>query len=142
MNKLNTLLRGVYTLGLCLILVQAAHAQSVLPQGSVLNFVKATVNGQSNAIFALTNPTANYADVTFTFYGQDGNPISSSANPVRHRLAPKGQLSMGANDLFAASAVDGWVQVTSPTPGLIGSYVLGDFANTLEGAEPGAPLST
>jgi hypothetical protein len=146
--KFNTLLRVVYTLGLSLVLSPFASAQSVVPQGSVLNFVKATVDQQSNAGFSVMNPTSNYADVQFTFYGLDGNPIVSSTqnpnlvNPVRYRVAPKGQVSMSARDLFAATTVDGWVQVTSPTPGLTGSYLLGDFSSTLEGAKPAAAVTT
>ena len=56
-NKINTLLRGVYTLGLCLILSPLALAQTGQPIQSELNFVKATVGGsQSNVGFAVTNP--------------------------------------------------------------------------------------
>ena len=137
-TKVNTLLRVVYTVGLSLILSGAAFAQTVaIPPASVLNFVEATVNDRSNASFSVTNPTSNYADVTFTFYGLDGNPVSSglNLNPVRHRVAPKGQISVRAGDLFAASNADGWVQVTSPTAGLAGFYLLGDFAAKFEGAE-------
>ena len=130
--KFNTLLRVVYTLGLSLILAQAAFAQT--PQ-SVLNFAKTTVNERANTGFAVTNPTSAYADVTFTFYGFDGNPISSGlVNPVRYRVAAKGQLSMRANEVFGGLKIEGWVQVTSPTPGLTGSYLTGDFTTTLEGA--------
>src|SRR2546427_8527905 len=111
--KLDTLLRAVYTLGLPLILAQATSAQSVL------NFARATVNDRLNGGFAVTNPTSNYADVQFTVFGLDGNPVSSGlVNPVRYRVAPKGQISMLASDLFASSKIDGWVQVTSPTSNL------------------------
>src|SRR5581483_7723099 len=142
----NTLLRVVYTLGLSLMLSQFASAQSVVPAGTVLNFTKVTVNGTSNAGFAVINPTSAYADVTFTLYGLDGNPIPTTVaplNPVRYRVAPKGQISMLAGTLFApSSAVDGWVQVTSPTSGLIGSYLSGDFTTTLQGARSGAGMLT
>jgi hypothetical protein len=143
-NKINTLLRGVYTLGWCFILSQVALAQSSPAAKSVLNFVKTTVNDQSNVGFAVTNPTTSYADVQFTFYGLDGNPASSglAVNPVRYRVAPRGQISMLARDLFAASAVDGWVQATSSSAGLTGSYLVGDFAQTLQGAAPATELST
>ena len=94
--KVNTLLRGVYTLAISLILAQAASAQTVL------NFAKATINDRLNAGFAVTNPSSNYADLQFTLYGLDGNPVSSGlVNPVRYRVAPKGQISMLATDLFA-----------------------------------------
>ena len=99
-TKFNTLLRVGYTLSVYLILVQAASAQSVL------NFAKASVGRRLDAGFAVTNPTTNYADVQFTLYGLDGNPVTSGlVNPVRYRVAPKGQISMLASELFAASKV-------------------------------------
>jgi hypothetical protein len=125
-------------------LSQFALAQPSQQPKSVLDFVKTTVSDQSNAGFAVTNPTPNYADVQFTFYDLLGNPVSSglAVNPVRYRVAPRGQISVFARDLFAASAVDGWVQATSSTPGLTGAYLLGDFSKTLEGAAPATELST
>ncbi|PYR90616.1 MAG: hypothetical protein DMG19_05635, partial [Acidobacteria bacterium] len=118
-------------------LAQATSAQSVL------NFARATVNDRLNGGFAVTNPTSNYADVQFTLFGLDGNPVSSGlVNPVRYRVAPKGQISMLASDLFASSKIDGWVQVTSPTSNLSGSYFSGDFATMLGVAESSPPLVT
>src|SRR5919197_1111832 len=123
-TKFNTLLRVSCTLGLCLMWAQAAAAQE--PK-SVLNFVKVTVNERLSAGFTITNPTANFAEVQFTYYGLDGNPISSGLlNPVRYRIAPRGQLAMRANEVFAAANTDGWVQVTSATAGLAGFYLAGD----------------
>jgi hypothetical protein len=119
-----------------LILSQYASAQTVL------NFAKVTVSDRLNAGFAVANPTSNYADVQFTYYGLDGNPVSSGlVNPVRYRLAPKGQISMRASELFAGPRGDGWVQVTSPASGLTGFYLYGDFVNTLEGADSAPALS-
>src|SRR2546427_10542786 len=129
--KVNPLLRVVYTLAISLILAQSASAQTVL------TFAKATVNDRLNAGFTVTNPTSNYADVQFTLYGTDGNPVSSGlVNPVRYRVAPKGQVSMRVSEFFATSKADGWIQATSATSGLTGFYLLGDFATTLEGSEP------
>src|SRR5262245_53564438 len=129
-TKFNTLLRVVYTVGAYLMLSQVASAQSVL------NFAKASVNERLTASFAVTNPTSNYVDVQFTYYGLDGNPVGSGLlNPVRYRLAPRGHISMRANDLFAGSSADGWVQVTSPASGLTGFYMSGDFATSLEGLD-------
>src|SRR6185436_16655208 len=51
-------------------------------------------------------------------------------------------LSLRANELFAGSRADGWVQVTSTTSGLTGFYLSGDFATTLEGSESAPALST
>src|SRR5215831_6907011 len=88
--KFNTLVRLGYTLSVFLVLAQAASAESVL------NFPKPE---RFNAVFAVVNPSSNYADVQFTLYGFDGNPVSSGVvNPVRYRVAPKGQLSIRANE--------------------------------------------
>jgi hypothetical protein len=43
--------------------------------------------------------------------------------------------------VFAASKIDGWIQVTSPTSGLAGYYFSGDFVTTLQGAESSVPLT-
>src|SRR5437867_1598326 len=135
--KFNTALRIVYTLGVSLIVAHPAAAQSVL------NFAKMTVNDRFNTGFAVTNPTPSYADVQFTFYGFDGNPVSTGlVNPVRYRIAPKAQLYMLASDLFAASRVEGWVQATSPVSGLTGSYISGDFASKAEALETSPALTS
>jgi uncharacterized protein DUF5719 len=131
--KFNTLLRVVYTLGVSLILSQYAFAQSVL------NFARTTVDGATatNVGFGVMNPTTNFVDVQFTLYGFEGNPVSTGlVNPVSYRIPPKGQLSMLAGEIFGTAAADGWVQVTSSTSGLIGSFFSGDFVSTLEGLSP------
>ena len=110
---------------------------------TVLNFANATVNDHLNAGFDVTNPTSNFADVQFTIYGLDGNPVSSGlVNPVRYRVAPKGQISMLASELFAAAKTDGWVQVTSSVSALGGYYISGDFATALGGAESASALTS
>ena len=136
-TKFNTPLRVAYTLGVYIILSQSAFAQTVL------NFAKVTVNERLNVGFAVTNPTSNYVDVNFTYYGLDGNPASAGlVNPVRYRIAPKGQISMRAGELFAGSKLDGWVQVTSQTSGLTGFYFSGDFVTSLEGSDSAPALSS
>src|SRR5499433_3561261 len=142
--KFNTLVRVGYTLVVYLILSQSASAQNdPLRPATVLNFVKSTINDRSNPVFSVTNPTSNYADVQFTYYGLDGNPASSGlVNPVRYRVAPKGQISMRASEVFAAAKADGWVQVTSATAGLTGFYLSGDFASTLGGSDSAPALAT
>src|SRR5262249_19114688 len=100
--KSKTILRVGYAIGIYLILSQAAYADTVL------NFLKATINDRLNTTFSIANPTSNYADVQFTYYGLDGSPISSGlVNPVRYRVAPKGQMSMQASELFAGPRADG-----------------------------------
>src|SRR5499433_1149753 len=135
-TRFNAILRGGCSLGLYLLLSQAAYADTVL------NFVKATLDDRLNAAFSIANPTSNYVDVQFTYYGLDGNPVSPGlVNPVRYRVAPKGQISMRASELFAGSRADGWVQVTSTTSGLTGFYLYGDFATRLEGSDSAPNLN-
>ena len=135
--KFNTLLRIVYTLGVSLILSQSAFAESVL------NFARTTVDGVTNAGFGVMNPTTNFVDVQFTLYGFEGNPVSTGlVNPVSYRIPPKGQLSMLATEVFGAAVADGWVQVTSPASGLIGSFFSGDFVSTLDGLSPLSAYAT
>jgi hypothetical protein len=135
--KFDTLLRVVYTLGVSLILSQSALAQSVF------NFSRTTIDGAVNAGFGVMNPTAGFVDVQFTLYGFDGNPVSSGlVNPVSYRIPPRGQISMLASEIFGASAADGWVQVSSATSGLVGSFFAGDFVSTLEGLSPLTAYST
>lgn len=137
MIKFNTVLRVVYTLAVCVVVATPAAAQSVL------NFARTTLDGRQNAGIAVTNPASYYADVQFTLYGLDGNPVASGlVNPVVYRVAPRGQVSMFASDLFAASKVEGWVQATSATSGLIGFSLSGDFSSTLEGSDPSGALTT
>src|SRR5262249_21990340 len=106
------------------------------------NFAKATVSDRFSPGFSVINPTSYYADVQFTYYGLDGNPVASGmVNPVRHRVAPKGQISMRATELFPGTrAADGWVQVTSSTAGLTGVYFTGDFATALEAGDSAQPF--
>ncbi len=128
--KFNTLLRVVSTVGMSLILVHPAAGESVL------NFARTTVSDQLSAGIAVTNPTSTYADVQFTLYSLDGNTVSSGlVNPVRYRVAPRGKISMRATEIFAASRVEGWVQATSSTSGLLGFYFTGDANSSLEGTE-------
>src|SRR5215813_13320099 len=135
-TRFNAILRVGCSLGLYLLLSQAAYADTVL------NFVKATLDNRLNAAFSITNPTSNYADVQFTYYGLVGNPVSPGlVNPVRYRVAPKGQISMRASELFAGSRADGWIQVTSTTSGLTGFYLYGDFATRLEGSDSAPNLN-
>src|SRR5262245_66191732 len=92
-TKINTLLRVVCTLAVYLILSKGAFAQSTL------NFAKATASDRFTAGFAVINPTSNYADIQFTYYGLDGNPVSSgSITPVPYRLRPQAPRPMRATD--------------------------------------------
>jgi hypothetical protein len=76
--KFATVCRSIYAVLLSLVVAHTASG------ASVLNFVKSTVDDHSNAGLAVVNPTSKFADLQFTLYGLDGNPVSSGlVNPVR-----------------------------------------------------------
>jgi hypothetical protein len=136
-SKFNTALRALNTLSLLVLLSQAAHAQSVL------NFPKLIHADRLKTGIAVTNPTPYYSDVQFTFYGLDGNALSAGVvNPVSYRIGPNSQLSMMADEFFAAGNLEGWIQATSSTSGLQGYYSVGDFDSTGEGSQSAVPLSS
>jgi hypothetical protein len=87
--------------------------------------------------FAIVNPGATNASVTFTLYGSDGTSQSTSTQTIPAR----GQLSKLGSDFFPGSQVSGWVQATSPVSGLQGFWLAGDFATFTDGAEA-APSSS
>lgn len=137
LSKFNTTFRVVNTLGLLVLLSQFAHAQSVL------NFPKLIHGGQSRTGISVTNPSPYYVDVQLTLYGPEGNLVSAGVvNPVRYRIGPTSQLSMMTDEFFAGGNIEGWVQATSSSSGLIGNYSVGDFSSTLEVSEGPVSMSS
>jgi hypothetical protein len=138
-SRFNTVLRSICTIAIVAALAQAAAAQSVQ---STLNFTGTAAGDAGPASVAITNSTSNFADVQFTLYNSDGTLASAPLNPVSYRVAPKAQISKKPDEIFGAHRT-GWVQATSLTPGLEGFYFVGDFKNTLDGAEaPAVPALT
>jgi hypothetical protein len=80
--------------------------------------------------FAIVNPGASPADVTFTLYAENGS-VEKVAN---QRIAARGQLARAGRELFPDAANRGWVQATSLATGLQGFWVGGDFATVTDGA--------
>lgn len=130
-SRFNTVLRSICTIAFVAALAQAAAAQSVQ---SALNFTGTAAGDAGPSSIAITNPTSNFADVQFTLYNSDGTLAPAPVNPVSYRVGPKAQISKKPDEIFGAHRA-GWIQATSLTPGLEGFYFVGDFKNTLEGAE-------
>jgi hypothetical protein len=111
----------------------------LLAQGqSTLSFPRAMAPGDYKTTgFAIVNPGATNASVTFTLYGSDGTSQGTSTQTIPAR----GQLAKLGSDFFPGSQVSGWVQATSPASGLQGFWLGGDFATFTDGAEA-APSSS
>jgi hypothetical protein len=122
--------RAVFLCMCVFLFVQEGRAQSIL------NFAYVVQDAQTHTGISVTNPTTRYAEIRFTFYDRTGaSPASGMANPVRYRIPPKGQLAMFASDIFQTANLQGWVQATSETAGLAGSYLVGDFNSSLAAGE-------
>ena len=101
---------------------------------SQLNFPRLnTVADMRNTGFAVVNPGPTDASVTFTMYSTEGVPLGIS-NQV---ISARSQFSKLGSELFPNLTPPGWVQATSPSPGLQGLWLGGDFTTTLDGADAG-----
>lgn len=111
----------------------AAEAQSTL------NFVRQFQPSELQTTgFAVANPSAMDADVTFTLYSDAGATVSLTTQTV---LAG-GQYAKLGSELFPGSTTGGWVQATSSAPGLTGFWLSGDFATYTDGAEAAVVAKT
>lgn len=81
--------------------------------------------------FAIVNPGATDAAVTFNLYRADGG-LESTTNQT---IPARGQLAKLGNEFFPSAANTGWVQAASATSGLQGFWLAGDFLNFTDGAE-------
>src|SRR5262245_12129529 len=105
---------------------------------STLSFPRVVQPQESRTMgFALVNPGAPSAAVTFTLYGEGGGSQATATETVPAR----GQISRLASELFPAAGAAGWVQATSSVTGLQGFWLAGDLATFADGAEA-APSST
>lgn len=99
---------------------------------STLNFPRQfAVTELSGTGFAVVNPGATSASVTFTMYSATGATVATSTQTI----AAKGQLSKLGTDLFPAAAAGGWVQASSNATGLQGFWLGGDFATYTDGGD-------
>ncbi len=100
---------------------------------SALNFPQVVQTSSTRTGFNISNPVPREVAVDFTLYALDGEAVAGLVNPVRYQIPPGGELSMSADEVFASSGFEGWVQVTSSVRGLRGFLFHGDFQTTLEG---------
>jgi hypothetical protein len=99
---------------------------------STLNFPRIIPPGEFRTMgFAVVNPGSTIAGVTFNLYGSDGTLQRSSVQSI----AARGQFAKLAVELFGEPDTSGWVQATSPTLGLQGFWLGGDFNTFGDGAE-------
>ncbi len=108
---------------------------------SVLNFPRLDNTPSTLTGVAVINPNDGAAAVTFTAYRTDGSLFSGAGvvNPAVRMIPGNRQLALLMTDIFGtglAPELYGWVQATSPSPGLTGFYLFLDDATTfLDGAD-------
>jgi hypothetical protein len=100
---------------------------------SILNFPRVfTPADLASTGFAVVNPGATGAAVTFTLYSAAGSAVASSPAQT---VPAGGQLAKLGTELFPAANQAGWVQATSTAAGLQGFWIGGDFATFTDGAD-------
>jgi hypothetical protein len=103
-----------------------SYGQSTLTFPRVIQTTEMSTTG-----FAIVNPGPDNASATFTLYGADGSQQAATTQTI-----PKGgQFAKLAGELFPAAAAAGWVQVSSPSPGLQGFWFAGDLVTFADGAD-------
>src|SRR5262245_39130793 len=107
--------------------------KALLVAAIVILFLSCPANAPSNLTFArimdpadfpltgyaVVNPTASQATVTFTLYDATGTVKGVSTLSV----AAGGQLAKVGSELFPGAAVTGWVQAASATSNLRGFWL-------------------
>jgi len=86
---------------------------------------------------AIFNPSTKEATVQLYLVGTDGKLVSGIINPATVRVPPLGQIARTADQLFGSFTVlDGWLTISSSTPGLLAYYQTFDSYGTyIDGAE-------
>src|SRR5262245_13490178 len=110
---------------------------------STLNFPKFFSPAElPNTGFAIVNPGSTNSVVTFTLYGSGGQAVAtrtisdSDSNPRFKAIVAGGNRVLLGSEIFASLGSGGWVQATSPAPGLQGFWLNFDSGLTLiDGAE-------
>src|SRR5436190_9286294 len=98
---------------------------------STLTFPRVMQPGDfSTTGFALVNPGSTNATVTFTLYGENGNPQTATQT-----ITARGQIAKLASELFPGVRNAGWIQATSGAAGLQGFWFAGNFSTFADGAE-------
>jgi hypothetical protein len=107
---------------------------------SVLNLPRLVEeNGRFTGI-AIANPSNWTASIRYQLYDETGNPIAVSSKTAVTKIAPGGQFTQFANQLFSIQPnFRGWAQVISDdNTNLRGFYLMGDDAVTLLDGADGA----
>ncbi len=115
-----------------LFLCAGASAQSTLYFPKVVSPADLSTTG-----YAIVNPGPAPAATTFTLRSATGQMIGSH----QFSIPAGGQYAKLGSELFGAPVQAGWVQVTSPSTGLRGFFLTGDFTNFTDGADPARSAS-
>ncbi len=95
-------------------------------------------DGNSYVGFAVSNYGTAGANVQFTGYAANGQPLSFPTNPSSFFIPPRAQLSMLGNQIFGTSISApqaGWVRISGNVSDLTTLSAFGDFAQTyIDGA--------
>jgi len=111
-------------------LFAASFTEMAMSQ-STLNFPRAlTLNDRQTTGFALVNPGAEPAPVSFKLLSSTGTQIAASEETIPAR----GQLARLCSELFPTGSDTGWVQATSSASGVQGFWLGGDFSSFTDGA--------
>lgn len=128
MAELRTVKRVVFGIAAAFFAVQFAHAESVL------NFpIRPAFE------ITITNTASVIADIQFTLYGADGNPVAGPTNPVSYRIGSGAQLSMSPAEIFPGTPVAGWIQANSSTSSVEGFAIYGTSAASVKGLNGSLP---
>jgi hypothetical protein len=105
---------------------------------SILNFV---AGGRGHLV--ITNTSDVIADVEFTLYDRAGNVAAGIPNPLRHRVAPRKQLVLNSQDIFAIGSpqLQGWIQARSLVDGLQAAFLTGDLLRSYEAVGSPTPFT-
>lgn len=113
-------------------------AQSTLVFPKVFSVAELKTTG-----FAIVNPVNTSAIVTISLYKPNpvttGNTFPSTIGELisgaSWTVPAKGQFSKLGSEVFPGASAPGWVEITSPTAGLQGFWLGGDFATSADGAD-------
>lgn len=97
------------------------------PAQLLLPSLQASADRQTG--IALTNLSAQPAEVQLTAFGAEGLPLSLDSNPALVNLPPGNHLGSLVNEIFGAVAAGqiGWVEAQSANPDLAALFLLGNL---------------
>ena len=144
-ERSRTVQRRLWVLVLCLSIAawSGGLAAQTLPASQFL-FPHYVFYPEESTGIAVFNPDRSAAWVTFTLRWPDGSLVTEVSNPVTLTVPARGQIALAPADLFGDDVtLDGSLEITSATPGLVAYYQAFDPASTvLDGADqPEASLS-